>query len=86
MTDDHIYRVMDRDKWINHIMRAIKGMSLDHLDKNTKRRVISESKKYYWNAPYLYRYGEDGVLRKCVPEQEREEILRKCHSSEYGGH
>ena len=47
MTDDHIYRVMDRDKWINDIVRAIKGMSLDHLDKNTKRRVISESKKYY---------------------------------------
>jgi hypothetical protein len=26
------------------------------------------------------------VLRRCVPRKEREEILIKCHSSEYGGH
>jgi hypothetical protein len=61
-------------------------MPLDHLDKNAKRRAIAESRKFYWDAPYLYRCGDDVVLRRCVPQEEREEILRKCHSSEYGGH
>jgi hypothetical protein len=61
-------------------------MPIDHLDKNAKRRVIAESRKFYWDAPYLYRCGDDGVLRRCEPWEEREEILRKCHSSEYGGH
>jgi hypothetical protein len=61
-------------------------MPLDHLDKNDKRRVITKSEKLYWGAPYPYRCGDDGVLRTCVPREEREEILRKCHSSEYGGH
>ena len=61
-------------------------MPLDHLDKNAKRRVITERRKYYWDPPYLYRYGEDGVLRRCIPREEREEVLRKCHSSGYGGH
>src|SRR5664279_2713076 len=25
-------------------------------------------------------------MRRCVPEHEQEEILRKCHNSLYGGH
>ena len=86
MRDDHLYRILNKDSWMNEIIRAIKGMPLDHLDKNARRRVIAERRKYYWDSPYLYRYGEDGVLRRCTPREEREEVLRKCHSSGYRGH
>jgi hypothetical protein len=68
------------------IIRAIRKIPLDHLDKNSQRRVMDESQKYYWDAPYLCRLGADGVLRRCVPREERLKILRKCHSGEYGGH
>jgi hypothetical protein len=61
-------------------------MPLDHLDRNSQRRIISESKKYFWDAPYLFKLGNDGVMRRCVPREERLEILRKCHATEYGGH
>jgi hypothetical protein len=61
-------------------------MPLDHLDKNAQKRVKAESQKYYWDAPYLFRLGADGVLRRCVPREERLEILRKCPSGKYGGH
>jgi hypothetical protein len=61
-------------------------MPLDHLDKNPQMRIISESRKYFWDAPYLFKLGNDGVMRRCVPREERLEILRKCHSVEYGGH
>jgi hypothetical protein len=54
--------------------------------KNSQRRVMVESQKYYWDAPYLFRLGADGVLQRCVPREQRLEILRKCHSGEYGGH
>jgi hypothetical protein len=47
-------------------------MPLDHLDKNAKIRVIAESRKFYWDAPYLYRCGDDGVLRRCVPREQTE--------------
>jgi hypothetical protein len=69
-----------------NIIRAIQKMPLDHLDKNDQRRVMVESQKYYWDATYLFRLGADGVLRRCVPGEERVEILRKCHSGEYGEH
>ena len=32
MRDDHLYRILDKDGWMNEIIRAIKGMPLDHLD------------------------------------------------------
>ena len=37
MRDDHLYRILDQDSWMNDIIRAIKGMPLDHLDKNAKK-------------------------------------------------
>jgi hypothetical protein len=85
MRDDHLYRVLNKDTWMIDIILAIWKMPLDHLDRNSQRRIISESKKYFWDAPYLFKFGNDGVMRRCVPIEERLEILRKCHSAEYGG-
>jgi hypothetical protein len=86
MRDDHLYRILDKDTWKINIIRAFRKMSLDHLHKNTQRRIISESRKYFWDSPYLFKLGNDRVMRRCVPREERLEILRKCHSAEYGGH
>jgi hypothetical protein len=57
-------------------------MPLDHLDKKTQRRIIFESRKYFWDSPYLFKLGNDGVMIRCVPREERLEILRKCHSAD----
>jgi hypothetical protein len=65
--DDHLYRVLDKDTWMIDIIRAIRKMPLDHLDKNSQRKIISESRKYFWDAPYLFKLGNDGVMRRCVP-------------------
>jgi hypothetical protein len=42
MRDDHLYQVLDKDIWMIDIIRAIWKMSLDHLDRNSQRKVISE--------------------------------------------
>jgi hypothetical protein len=49
MRDDHLYRVLDKDTWMIDIIQAIRRMPLDHLDRNSQRRIISESKKYFWD-------------------------------------
>ncbi|XP_058733559.1 uncharacterized protein LOC131605188 [Vicia villosa] len=41
---------------------------------------------YLWDDPYLYKRGVDGLIRRCVPEEEQKDVLRACHDSEYGGH
>jgi hypothetical protein len=39
MRDDHLYRVLDKDTWMIDIIRAIRKMPLDHLDKiRSKKR------------------------------------------------
>jgi hypothetical protein len=86
MRDDHLYRIIDKNTWMIDIIQAIRRMPLDHLDKNTQRRIISESREYFWDSPYLFKLGNDGVMRRCVPREERQEILRKYHSTEYNGH
>jgi hypothetical protein len=45
MRDDHLYRVLDKDTWMIDIVRAIQKMPLDHLDKNSQRKIIFETKK-----------------------------------------
>jgi hypothetical protein len=88
------YDVEIRDKKVvenvvaDHLSRMNRGqkMPLNHLDTNSQNKIISESKKYFWDAPYLFKLGNDGVMRRCVPREEKVEILRKCHSAEYGGH
>jgi hypothetical protein len=67
MRDDHLYLVLDKDTWMIDIIRAIQKMRHDHLDKNSQMRIISESQKYFWDAPYLFKLGNDGVMRRCVP-------------------
>jgi hypothetical protein len=86
MRDDHLYRILDKDTWMIDIIQAIRRMPLDHLDINTQRRIVSESRKYFWDSPYLLKLGNDGVTRRCVPREERQEVLRKCRSTGYGGH
>jgi hypothetical protein len=71
MRDDHLYLVLDKDTWMISIIQAIRKMPLNHLDKNTQRRVVSESLKYFWDSPYLFKLGNDRVMRRCVPREKR---------------
>ncbi|XP_058758788.1 uncharacterized protein LOC131632039 [Vicia villosa] len=48
--------------------------------------VIAPDWFYLWDDPYLYKRGVDGLIRRCVPEEEQKDVLRACHDSEYGGH
>jgi hypothetical protein len=36
MRDDHLYRVLDRGGWMHDIIRCLRKMPLDHLDKMLK--------------------------------------------------
>ena len=50
-----------------------------------KKKLFNDLRYYFWDDLHLYK-GVDGVIGRCVPEHEQEQILRKCHSEAYGGH
>ncbi|XP_050888912.1 uncharacterized protein LOC127094083 [Lathyrus oleraceus] len=58
-------------------------------DEFTDKRILPVTNVpwfYVWGDPFLYKKGIDGLVRRCVPEEEQKEILRAYHNSEYGGH
>ena len=49
-----------------------------------QRKFFNDLRHYFWDDPHLL--GVDGIIKRCVPEHEQGQILRKCHSEAYGGH
>jgi hypothetical protein len=40
-----------------------------------KKRLYHEAKFYWWDDPYLYKEGVDGVLRHCVAQDEARRVM-----------
>jgi hypothetical protein len=51
-----------------------------------KWKLIYESRLHLWNEPYLYQVCSDGLLRRRVLVEEATKIIKRCHSSPYGGY
>ena len=47
----------------------------------SKKKLVHESRRHLWDAPYLYRVCADGLLRRCVPTPEGQKIIEKCHAA-----
>ncbi|XP_070015573.1 uncharacterized protein [Nicotiana sylvestris] len=56
------------------------------LSSNQKKKLKRDSLDFYWDELYLLKICMDGVIRRCVPEEEKLSILEACHSSPYGVH
>nr|CAH67935.1 H0211F06-OSIGBa0153M17.7 [Oryza sativa] len=77
-------KVIDSDPWYATIVNF---MATGHVPPvENKKRLIYESRRHLWDAPYLYRVCSDGLLRICVSTDEGIMIIEKCHAAPYGGH
>ncbi|XP_070054936.1 uncharacterized protein [Nicotiana tomentosiformis] len=64
----------------------VSGIILVEFSSNQRKKLKRYCQDYYWDESYLFRIYTNGVIRRCVPEEEQSEILGSCHSSSYGGH
>ena len=51
-----------------------------------KKRFLHTVKEYFWDEPYLFKHCQDGIVRRCIPDEEICSVIYHCHSSPYGGH
>ncbi|CAM8922992.1 unnamed protein product [Rhodiola kirilowii] len=72
--------------YANFVNFVVCGIISHDMNHHQKRKFLSETKRYYWDEPFLYRLCADGLYRTCVVEEEMRDILYHCHSSQYGGH
>ncbi|XP_070025868.1 uncharacterized protein [Nicotiana sylvestris] len=63
----------------------VSGIILVEFSSNQRNKLKRGCHDYYWDEPYLFRICTDGVIRRCLHE-EQVEILGSCHSSPYDGH
>ena len=56
------------------------------LSSQQKKKFLSKVKHYYWNDMVLYKHCANQLIRRCVPIEEMESILRHCQTLEHGGH
>ena len=57
-----------------------------HFSPAQFAKLKSDAKYYVWDDPYLWKICSDQVVRRCVPQEEFESILRFCHTYASGGH
>ena len=62
------------------------GVLLPNLSYQQKKKFISDVKYYYWEEPLFYKRCGDRLIRRCLPEDEVQDVLLHYHSFEYGGH
>ena len=87
-TDDQLFRVESvPTPWFADIANYHAcGVIPSEFSYQQRKKFLADVKHYFWDDPYLFKLGIDGIHRRCIPEQEAPSILHHCHSSPYGGH
>ncbi|KAH9685501.1 hypothetical protein KPL70_013991 [Citrus sinensis] len=62
------------------------GKLPEYWTKQDKAKFFAQIKNFFWDDPYLFKYCADQIVRRCVPENEIQNILSFCHEQACGGH
>jgi hypothetical protein len=86
--DEQLYAVNNLEApWYADFVNYLTcGIIPPYLTYQQRKKFFSDVKNYFWDEPLLFKLGVDGIHRRCVPQEETEQILHCCHSSAYGGH
>ncbi|PKA47724.1 RNA-directed DNA polymerase like [Apostasia shenzhenica] len=84
--DEHLF-LIDSSPWYADIVNYLVTREIpSHWTKQDKSYFMSMVKFYYWDDPYLFKYCNDQIFRRCIPNNEIKIILNFCHSLACGGH
>ncbi|XP_070015255.1 uncharacterized protein [Nicotiana sylvestris] len=73
--------------WFANIANfLVTGVVPYEISSNQRKNLKRDSLEYYWDESYLFKIYNDGVIRRCVPNDEQLSILDACQLSPYGGH
>ncbi|XP_078163505.1 uncharacterized protein LOC144558538 [Carex rostrata] len=86
--DEQLYQVGKIEyPWFADIANYLAcGVLPPYLTSQQRKKFFADTKHYFWDDPYLFKLGVDGIHRRCIPQDEVQSILHHCHSSPYGGH
>lgn len=83
----NVYIVRVASPWFADCANFLVGKVMPpHFNSRQRKKFFNDLRHYFWDDPFLYKKGVDGIIRRCVPEHEQQNIIRDCHASPYGGH
>ena len=56
------------------------------MDYGQRKKFLHDCKFYYWEEPLFYKRCADGLIRRCIPQDEVQDVLKHCHSLDVGGY
>ena len=62
------------------------GKFPEEFNWQQKKKLIYDSKSYLWDDPFLWKMCNDGMIRRCIANDEVESVLQHCHGLVNGGH
>ncbi|KAD4179213.1 hypothetical protein E3N88_27804 [Mikania micrantha] len=62
------------------------GVLPDHWTKRKRQQFLAQVRYYIWDEPDLFKVGLDQIIKRCIPEEEVQEVLSLTHASACGGH
>jgi hypothetical protein len=85
-SDEQLFAVEVQLPWyaniINYLTTKVFPPGMSSQDW---KRLMSISKHYYWDEPYLFKSCPDQIIRRCVLEEDQLSILQHCHQFACGG-
>jgi hypothetical protein len=77
----------DPDKWLTDMIYFLShGLPPEELSKAERKRLGVRSWSFSLMNDNLYHQLADGIWRRVVRQDEREDVLRECHSGVAEGH
>ncbi|CAL1355100.1 unnamed protein product [Linum trigynum] len=66
--------------WFANFSSYLVGNQLPKgMNTNEKWKFFADLRYYFCDDPYLFRIGDDGIIRWCVPEDKMTAILSQFH-------
>ena len=84
--DDALCAVEKLPWFANIVNYLATGELPSEWNMETKKYFLSWEKHYAWDDPYLYMFFPDQIIRRCVPEDQQQDILQMCHDGACEGH
>jgi transposase InsO family protein len=85
--DENLFSISTFTPWYADVANYLVTDKLPQgMTSREKQRIIQLSANYMWHEDTLYRTGPDLVIRRCVREDEMQDIFRAFHDGPCGGH
>ncbi|PNY02207.1 hypothetical protein L195_g025512 [Trifolium pratense] len=62
------------------------GIIPEDFNAQQHKKLFADSRHYLWDDPFLFKMGSDGLIRRCIADDEIRSVMWHCHNSPCGGH